>query len=157
VLTSEGTRLYNELICLPEYGSYSFYVTTGGQGSNQLQLQEGYLGIRTLFTDVHISTQYNEKHATHPCKHHYEHTAVIFSLYGPKALWTLAAFSVSHSYTQSAAFPGREISRKAATYTEQTQTDIHASSDSRSHDPSVQAGEDGSCLRPRGQCDRLFQ
>jgi hypothetical protein len=34
------------------------------------------------------------------------------------------------------------------------QTDIHALSEIRIHDPSVRAGEDGSCLRPRGHCDR---
>jgi hypothetical protein len=35
-------------------------------------------------------------------------------------------------------------------------TDIHASSGNRTHDPSVRAGEDGSCLRPRGHCDGLL-
>jgi hypothetical protein len=34
-------------------------------------------------------------------------------------------------------------------------TDIHALSGIRIHDPRVQAGEDGSCLRSRGHCDRL--
>jgi hypothetical protein len=33
-------------------------------------------------------------------------------------------------------------------------TDIHTSSGIRTHDPSVRAGEDGSCLKPRGHCDR---
>jgi hypothetical protein len=36
-------------------------------------------------------------------------------------------------------------------------TDIHASSGIRTHDPSVQASEDTSCLRPRGHCDRLWR
>jgi hypothetical protein len=31
---------------------------------------------------------------------------------------------------------------------------IHALSGIRTHDPSVQANEDSSCLRPRGYCDR---
>jgi hypothetical protein len=31
-------------------------------------------------------------------------------------------------------------------------TDIHALSAIRTHDPSVRASEDGSCLRPRGHC-----
>jgi hypothetical protein len=35
-----------------------------------------------------------------------------------------------------------------------TQTDLHALSGSRTHDPSVRAGEYRSCLRPRGHCDR---
>jgi hypothetical protein len=34
-------------------------------------------------------------------------------------------------------------------------TDIHASSGIRIHDPNVREGEDGSCLSPRGHCDRL--
>jgi hypothetical protein len=38
--------------------------------------------------------------------------------------------------------------------TEETHTDIHALSGIRNHDPSVRAGEDRSCLRPLGQCDR---
>jgi hypothetical protein len=49
--------------------------------------------------------------------------------------------------------------RKAATYTrnnintEQTHTYIHALNGIRTHDPSVRASEDSSCLRPRGHCD----
>jgi hypothetical protein len=34
------------------------------------------------------------------------------------------------------------------------QTNIHASSRIRIHDPSVRSSEDSSCLRPRGHCDR---
>jgi hypothetical protein len=33
-------------------------------------------------------------------------------------------------------------------------TDIHVLSVIRTHDPIVLANEDGSCLRPRGHCDR---
>jgi hypothetical protein len=33
-------------------------------------------------------------------------------------------------------------------------TDIHALSGIRTHDPSVRASRDSSCLRPRGHCDR---
>jgi hypothetical protein len=33
-------------------------------------------------------------------------------------------------------------------------TDIHALSGIRTHDSSVRAGEDSSCLRPHGHCDR---
>jgi hypothetical protein len=56
---------------------------------------------------------------------------------------------------------GREISPSQGRYlhTEQHKhrinTDIHALSGIRTHDPSVRASEDGSCLRPRGYCDRL--
>jgi hypothetical protein len=56
---------------------------------------------------------------------------------------------------------GGSAGRKAATYTqnntntEQTHTDIHASSEIRIHDRRVRTGDDGSCLRSRGHCDRL--
>jgi hypothetical protein len=32
---------------------------------------------------------------------------------------------------------------------------MHALNEIRNHDPSFWAGEDSSCLRPRGYCDRL--
>jgi hypothetical protein len=38
-----------------------------------------------------------------------------------------------------------------------TRTNIHASSGIRTHDPSVRAVEDSTCLRPRGHCDRPKQ
>jgi hypothetical protein len=52
--------------------------------------------------------------------------------------------------------------RKDATYlqnntnTEQTHTDIHASSGIRTHDPSVRESEDGSCRRRRDHSIRLL-
>jgi hypothetical protein len=36
-------------------------------------------------------------------------------------------------------------------------TDVHALSGIRTHDPSVRAGEDGSCLRLRDHCDRRVE
>jgi hypothetical protein len=36
------------------------------------------------------------------------------------------------------------------------QTDIYSLSGIRIHDPSLPAGEDRSCLRPCGHCDRLI-
>jgi hypothetical protein len=48
----------------------------------------------------------------------------------------------------------RPLPTQDSTNTEETHTDIHASSGIRNHDPSVLAGEDSSCLRPRGHCDR---
>jgi hypothetical protein len=53
---------------------------------------------------------------------------------------------------------GRSARHKAPTYRQhkhRTQTDIHASSGIRTHDPSVWAGEDISCLRPRGHSHRI--
>jgi hypothetical protein len=55
---------------------------------------------------------------------------------------------------------GGSARRKAAAYTqnstktEYTHTDIHASSGARTHDTSVQAGEDSSYIRQRGYRDR---
>jgi hypothetical protein len=73
--------------------------------------------------------------------------------------WPL--FQFLNLYTVSkGSFDGGSARRKAATYTqkntntEYTRTDIHVSSGIRTHDPSVTAAEDGSCLRPRGHCDR---
>jgi hypothetical protein len=57
-------------------------------------------------------------------------------------------------------FDGGSARRKAATFTqnnintEYTHTDIHTSSEIRTHDPSLRAWEDGSCLRSSDHCDR---
>jgi hypothetical protein len=62
---------------------------------------------------------------------------------------------------QSVGLLGRGISPSEGLYLhiEQYKTlnkreDIHALSGNRTHDPSVSASEDSSCLRPRGHCDR---
>jgi hypothetical protein len=66
-------------------------------------------------------------------------------------------------YTQSVGPLGRGISPSQGCYlhTEEHKhrinahnIDIHALSSIRTHDPSVRASEDSSCLRPRGHCDR---
>jgi hypothetical protein len=78
--------------------------------------------------------------------------------------WALAAFSVSWSYIQAVGLPVRGITPSQSLYlhTEQHKhrinahnTDIRALSGIRTHNPSVRASEDSSCLRPRGHCDRL--
>jgi hypothetical protein len=49
----------------------------------------------------------------------------------------------------------RPLSTPRTTQTQKkTHTDIHVSNGIRSQDPSALAGEDGSCLRTRGHCDR---
>jgi hypothetical protein len=88
-----------------------------------------------------------------------------YCYYGCTAhLLDLGRFSVSWSHTPSVGLLGRGISplQGLCLHTEQHKhrikahnTDIHALSGVRTHVPRVWAGEDGSCLRPRGHCDRL--
>jgi hypothetical protein len=52
---------------------------------------------------------------------------------------------------QSVGLLGRGISPSQGRYL--TQTDIHALSEIRTHDPYVRAGRNISCFRPRGHCD----
>jgi hypothetical protein len=74
------------------------------------------------------------------------------SFVGP---WPL--FQFRNRFTQSVGLlDGRSARRKAYTYTHRIKvhnTDIHALSGIRTHDPSVRASEDSSCLRPRGHSD----
>jgi hypothetical protein len=65
--------------------------------------------------------------------------------------WPLSQFLC---YTQWLGLLGRGISPSQGLYTQNTNTDIHALSEIRTHDYSCQAGEDSSRLRPRGHCDR---
>jgi hypothetical protein len=67
-------------------------------------------------------------------------------------------FSQFRNPIQSLGLLGRGISASQGRYlhTGQHKHDIHASSGIRTHDPSVRMGEEGSCLRPRNHCDRLY-
>jgi hypothetical protein len=80
----------------------------------------------------------------------------------PIALVNLGRFIQFIIYTQSVGVLGRGISLSQSHCIQAEQykhrikhTDIHALSGIRTHDPSVRASEDSSCLRPRGHCDRL--
>jgi hypothetical protein len=71
------------------------------------------------------------------------------------ALWSLFQFlNPIHSWYDS--LDGGSARRKASAYTQgdtnkiNTHTDIHASSEILTHDPSVRANKDSSCLRPNG-------
>jgi hypothetical protein len=77
--------------------------------------------------------------------------------------WPL--FQFRNLFTQSVKPLGRGISPSQGRYLHTGQhkhrinahkTDIHALSEVRSHDPSVRASEDSSCLRPRGHCGRHY-
>jgi hypothetical protein len=85
------------------------------------------------------------------------HIRLLLWLYSP--LLGIGGFSVSWSYTQSVGLLGREISESQGLYlyTEKHKhrinaynKDIHALNGIRTHDLSVRASEDSSCLRPRG-------
>jgi hypothetical protein len=74
--------------------------------------------------------------------------------FGP---WPLFQF-LNPIYSRQDYSDGGSVRRKAATYTKNNiNNDIHVSSGIRTRDTSVRAGEDGSCLRPRGNCDRLIK
>jgi hypothetical protein len=71
-------------------------------------------------------------------------------------------YSFRNNFSQMVGLLGRVISPSRGRYLNTgqhkhklTHTDIHASSGIRTHDPSVLASEDTSCLRLRGYCDRL--
>jgi hypothetical protein len=76
--------------------------------------------------------------------------------------WALASFVIS--FTQSVGLLGRVIRPSQGRYLHtQDNTnsinayiDIPASSGIRTHEPSISASEDSSCLRPRDHRDRLF-
>jgi hypothetical protein len=89
------------------------------------------------------------------------HNESVYVSMAVQPLWTLAVFQFLNLYTvgrtpwkggQSVATP---LPTMRKTQTEKMHTDSHASSAIRTHDPTVRVGEDGSCLRRRGHCDRL--
>jgi hypothetical protein len=96
--------------------------------------------ICSLFNDALISPRLDW--LVYSCCSHLEHRTSL------KRFASLQFLNLRHS----AGLLGRVISPSQSRYL--TQTDIHASSGIRTHDPSVRASEDRSCLRPRGHCDR---
>jgi hypothetical protein len=81
------------------------------------------------------------------------------SFVGP---WPLSQFR--KLFTQTVGLLGRVISLSQGRYLYTGQhkhrinahTDIHTLNGIRTHDPSVRASEDSSCLRQHGHCDRQF-
>jgi hypothetical protein len=53
-------------------------------------------------------------------------------------------------------FVARPLPKHRTTQPQNKRTDIHALSGIRTHNPSVRASEDSSCLRPRGHRDRPY-
>jgi hypothetical protein len=82
--------------------------------------------------------------------HYYYHSSTTLC-------WAVAAFSVLLSYTQSVGLLERRISQSHGFYTHRINvrnTDIHALSGIRAHNPSVRIREENSCLRPRAHFER---
>jgi hypothetical protein len=69
---------------------------------------------------------------------------------GPRPLFS---FLILHTVGRTPWTGDQNVARPLPTHTT-TQTDMHASSGIRTHDPLVRASEDSSCLRPHGHCDR---
>jgi hypothetical protein len=81
------------------------------------------------------------------------------TLLGPGIFFIFVIF-----FSQTVGLLGRVISPSQGRYLQTGQlkqnkriytTNFHALSEIRTHNPSVRADEDGSCLRPHGHCDRL--
>jgi hypothetical protein len=85
------------------------------------------------------------------------HQRLYSPLLGPGFLFSFVIF-----FTETVGLFGREISPPQGHYLHTGQhehkinahTNIHALSGTRTHDPNIRAGEDISCLRPRGHCGR---
>jgi hypothetical protein len=82
---------------------------------------------------------------------------LLLLLYGSSAIRILTDFSVSLIFYTVCRTPwtwDQPVTRHLPTHRTNAHTDTHALSGIRSHDPSVRASEDSSCLRSRGHCDR---
>jgi hypothetical protein len=96
----------------------------------------------------------------HSFIHSFIHQWLYSPLLGPGLLFSFG----NNFFTQTVGLLGRVISpsQGRCLHTREhkhiinAHTDIHALSGIRTHDPSVQASEDSSCLRPRGHWDRRW-
>jgi hypothetical protein len=75
-------------------------------------------------------------------------------------LWPLFSFLILYTVGRTPWTGDQSVARPLPTHretqTESKHTDIHVSSVIRTHDLRIRAGEVGSCLRPRGHCDRYY-
>jgi hypothetical protein len=109
---------------------------------------------------IHLSIYLSIYPSTHPPVCLSIYISIYLWLYSPLlGPWPFCQFL--NLFTQSVGLPGRRISPLQGRYlhTGQHKHRInvhrhHASCGIRTHDPSVWAGEDSSCLRQRGHCDR---
>jgi hypothetical protein len=109
--------------------------------------QQGAVSFGCGGSDASTSRWYNRiiPCIFYSCCSHLEHRASV------KSFVSLQFRNLRHSVE----FHRRGISPSQGRYLTKTQnTDIHALSGIRTHDPSVRAGEDISCHRPRGHSER---
>jgi hypothetical protein len=85
-----------------------------------------------------------------------DHNNIAVSKQAAICLWLYSPLlDIGRFFRRQDLLDGGSARRKASTYTQNnTNTDIHALSWFRTHDPSVRASEYSSCLRPRSHCDR---
>jgi hypothetical protein len=74
----------------------------------------------------------------------------------PCGPWPLFQFLNPYTVGRTPWKGDQPVARPLPTHGINAHTDVHISSGIRTRDPSVRAGEDGSCLRPRGHRDRLL-
>jgi hypothetical protein len=68
--------------------------------------------------------------------------------------WPFFKFLILYTFGRTPWTSDQPVARPLPTHRINAhKTDIRASSGIRTHDPSVRAGEDSYCLRPRGHCD----
>jgi hypothetical protein len=84
----------------------------------------------------------------HSFIHSFIHQWLYSPLLGPDLFFSSVMFS-----TQTVGLLGQVISPSQGRY---LHTDIHTLSGIRTHDPSIRASEDSSCLRHRGHWDRFL-
>jgi hypothetical protein len=91
----------------------------------------------------------------HSFSHSFVHSSMALQLFvGP---WPLLQFH-NHFYTDGRTpwTNDQPITRPLPTHRINAHTDIHVLSGIRTHDPSIQASKDSSCLRPCGHCDQPY-
>jgi hypothetical protein len=143
------STLWVLIIFLCGYGKFSILVLYKGDGPLIYVI---YLSIYvSIYLSVCLSVCLSVSiYLSISCCSHLEHTASVKRFVSPQFLnlrQSVGPLGGGISPTQ-----GRYLQK--ITQTQNKRTHIHALSGIRIHDPSVEAGEDSSRLRPRGHCDR---
>jgi hypothetical protein len=108
--------------------------------------------VRVLCVGSGLATGWSPVQGVLPTLYYY------YYYYGSTALcWALAAyfsFLILHTVGRTPSTGDQPVARPLSIHRTTHNTDIHASGGIQTHDPSVRAGKDSSCLRPGGHCDR---